>query len=129
MNATLWPALLIPFLLVVLLAGGGCSSKWTGSVGAVLGKSNQDGRVFVRDVPPDMPAYKAGIREGDELVAIDGKPVGPMSPEDVHQLLQGDVGTNVTLTVMRGSERREVKVERGPLLSGSAGPRPRLEKK
>jgi C-terminal processing protease CtpA/Prc len=110
MNATLWPALLVPFLLVL-----GCSSKWTGSVGAVLGKGNQDGRVFVRDVPADMPAYKAGIRQGDELIAIDGKPVGPMSPEQVHQLLQGEVGSSVTLTVLRGKERREVKVERGPL--------------
>jgi S1-C subfamily serine protease len=94
----------------------GCASNWKGSVGAVLGKDNRTGRVFVRDAPPGMPAERAGIRPDDEITAIDDVPVGKMTPEQVHEKLAGDVGTKVKLTVLHaGDAPRDVLVERGPL--------------
>ena len=127
-NATAWfrrslgsrlAARAISLLLFLVLAGSGavigCASTWTGSVGAVLGKGKIDGRVFVRDAPPDMAAAKAGVRIGDELVAVDGTPVVAMSPADMHRVLAGPVGSKVKLTVDRGGEKLELTVERGPL--------------
>jgi S1-C subfamily serine protease len=101
-------------LAILVAVGGGCAT-WTGSVGAVLAKDNATGRVFVRDVPPGMGAARAGLAAGDELVAIEGKPVVKMTPEEIHEALAGKVGTKVKVTVMRGGSTVEYVVERGPL--------------
>jgi C-terminal processing protease CtpA/Prc len=109
---------LLRFLLAILVTSGavGCASGWKGSVGAVLGKDNQTGRVFVRDAPPGMPADRAGIHPDDEITAIDGAPVQKMTAQELHERLAGDVGSKVRLTVRKpGAEAREVVVERGPL--------------
>src|SRR5262249_42261910 len=45
-----------------------------GSVGWVPQQPNT-----VTDLEPGMPAEKAGIREGDEIVALDGKPVAAIA--------------------------------------------------
>ncbi len=103
-------------VLLVIAAAIGCAPTWRGSVGAVLGKDNRTGRVFVRDAPPGMPAERAGIRPDDELTAIDDAPVGKMTPEQVHEKLAGDVGSKVKLTVRRAGEAsKDVVLERGPL--------------
>ena len=108
--------------LVVALLCAGCGGAWDGSVGAILGKDNRSGRLFVREAPPGLGAAQAGIQTGDELTRIDGKPVASMSPDDVHRALAGKVGTKVSLTVTRAGEERTVLVERGPLQSGAASP-------
>jgi predicted metalloprotease with PDZ domain len=114
---------LLLVLLAILVTSGatGCASTWKGSVGAVLGKDNRTGRVFVRDAPPGMPADRAGIHPDDEITAIDGAPVQKMSAQDLHDKLSGDVGSKVTLTVRKpGAEARDVVVERGPLRGETA---------
>ena len=108
--------LLVATACAVTAPSIGCASSWKGSVGAVLGKDNRTGRVFVRDAPAGMPAERAGIRPEDEITAIDDVPVGKMTPEQVHEKLAGDVGSKVKLTVLRpGDAPRDVLVERGPL--------------
>jgi carboxyl-terminal processing protease len=81
----------------------------------VFAKDNRAGRVFVREVPPDMGAARAGLQEGDEVTAIDGRSVRSMSPDEVHRALAGKVGSSVTLTVVRDGVPREIRIERGPL--------------
>ncbi len=61
-----------------------------------------------------MAGYRGGLREGDELVAIDEKPVDRMPPAEVAHTLRGLVGTKVNLVVIRGSDRLNIRVERGP---------------
>jgi C-terminal processing protease CtpA/Prc len=113
-TAYVWGGLLL--LSMWLLVGGGCGSSWKGSVGAVFGKDNRTGRVFVREVPADMAAARAGVQADDELLAIDGSPVVTMSAAEVHEKLAGDVGTKVTLKLRHpGSEPRDMVIERGPL--------------
>jgi len=110
-NATGWREV---FVLALALVAA-CGSSWNGSVGAVLGKDNADGRVYVRDVPPDMAAAKAGVQVGDELVMVDGAPVRAMSPDNIHKALAGKVGTRVKVTLLRNGQTLELVVERGPL--------------
>jgi len=38
-------------------------------------RSSQESGVIVSAVTPDSPAQRAGLREGDVIVALDGKPV------------------------------------------------------
>jgi C-terminal processing protease CtpA/Prc len=115
-----WASLAVVLTVTGLLFSAACGGAWDGSVGAILGKDNRTGRLFVRDAPPGLGAAQAGIQAGDELTQIDGKPVASMSADDVHRALAGKVGTKVSLTVTHAGEPRTVLVERGPLQSASA---------
>lgn len=52
----------------------------------------------------NSPAMAAGIQAGDRIVAIDGKTTRGMTVEDASQLIQGEVGSPVTLRIERGTE-------------------------
>jgi carboxyl-terminal processing protease len=104
--------------LTLLLLAAACAQRWSGSVGAVLGKNNRDGRLYVREVPADMGAAKVGIQAGDEVTAIDGKAVSSMTPDEVHAALAGAVGSKVKLTVVRDGQALTFEIERGPLRGG-----------
>ncbi len=49
----------------------------------------------------DTPAYKAGIKAGDQIIAIEGKPTKNMTLMDTVRKLRGKKGTKVTITIMR----------------------------
>ncbi len=60
-------------------------------------------------VEENSPAKRAGLRDGDIIVALEGKPVAGI--DDLHRLLT-DVrpGTNSSLTVLRYTEKLEIRV-------------------
>jgi serine protease Do len=65
---------------------------------------------FVVRALPDGPGAKAGLKQGDVVLAVNGRPV--RGPDDVIQMVQvTPVGESVALTVLRDGKRREVKVE------------------
>jgi len=47
------------------------------------------------------PSYKAGIRPGDVIAAINGKSAEKMTSQDVANLLKGPKGTHVQVTMVR----------------------------
>ncbi|MCX7965870.1 MAG: S41 family peptidase [Syntrophorhabdaceae bacterium] len=49
----------------------------------------------------DTPAYKAGLKSGDNIIKIDGKITKNMSLVDVVKMIRGQKGKPVTLTIMR----------------------------
>jgi C-terminal processing protease CtpA/Prc len=119
-NATVWPVYVRGakrLALVLAFVAVACAHS-NGSVGAILGKDNRDGRLYVREVPPDMGAAKVGLQPGDEVTAIAGKPVSSMTPEEVHAALAGAVGSKVTLTISRDGQSLTFEIERGPLHPG-----------
>jgi carboxyl-terminal processing protease len=68
----------------------------------------------VADVLPETPAERAGIREGDVIVAVDGESIAGV-PSDVSTArIQGPKGTEVELGLVPagGGKRRELVVER-----------------
>jgi carboxyl-terminal processing protease len=53
---------------------------------------------------PDSPAERAGVLEGDILLAVDGEPItSETTVDDVRAWLHGEVGTSVTITLSRPS--------------------------
>jgi S1-C subfamily serine protease len=65
--------------------------------------------VIVASVTNGSPAQKAGLREGDVIIAMDGKPVAGV--DDLHRLLtDARVGAVSALTVLRHTEKLELKV-------------------
>lgn len=47
------------------------------------------------------PAYKAGIRPGDVLIKVDGKPCDGLTTSEVADMLKGPKGTPVVITIAR----------------------------
>jgi len=74
-----------------------------------VGLDERDG-LLVRDVEDGSPAAKAGIAEGDLIVAAAGKPV--TSADDLFEAM-GSVAADAALplTVLRGAEERSVTIE------------------
>src|SRR6202790_3532369 len=69
----------------------------------------QETGVVVISVTAGSPGLRAGLREGDVIVALDGKPVAGV--DDLHRLLTDTrVGVSSSLTVLRWTERSELPV-------------------
>ena len=68
-------------------------------VGMQVGPRNN--KVIVIAPFVGTPAYRAGIRPGDIIIAVDGKPTDNMNTSDVAELLKGPKGTNVKITILR----------------------------
>jgi S1-C subfamily serine protease len=69
----------------------------------------QDSGVVVMSVTNRGPAQNAGLREGDVIIALDGKPVAGV--DDLHRLLtDARVGVSNPLTVLRHTEKLELSV-------------------
>jgi len=56
----------------------------------------------VTDVFEDGPADRAGMRRGDEIVAVDGVGLEASNPQETSVKLRGDEGTSVRLGIRRG---------------------------
>ena len=65
--------------------------------------------VMASAVEPNSPAAAAGLREGDIIVALDGRPTPRV--ESLHTLLTADrIGRQVELRVLRGVERHTLAI-------------------
>lgn len=80
-------------------------------------------RLIIRHVAPYSPAYYAGIRSGDQIVAVDGQPVDGKGLNDVAASIRGEVGTTVKLRLSRDGQSREVSLTRVEPVSEHEGPR------
>lgn len=88
-----------------------------GGVGAVL-ELNENGEIILLPIEGN-PAELAGILEGDILIAVDGQQIDQgMSIEEVANLVRGEEGTKVTLTVLHpnATEPEEVTMVRAAIL-------------
>ncbi len=65
--------------------------------------------VIVAAVTPGGPAQRAGVREGDVIIALDHKPIAGV--DDLHRLLtDAHVGMSSKLTVLRRTEKLDLYV-------------------
>ena len=91
----------------------------------------RDGFLMVIAPIAGTPADSAGVKPGDRITSIDGKPTVGWTMEEAQQRMRGPSGSVVKLTLERGTEettvtlkRREIvfhPVQRSALLPGSVG--------
>jgi carboxyl-terminal processing protease len=67
-------------------------------------------RVYILSVNPDGPPYRAGLRYGDAVVAVDGQNAEDKSTEEIMDRVRGEKGEFVTLTVERAGAPRPITV-------------------
>jgi carboxyl-terminal processing protease len=58
------------------------------------------------------PAWKAGLEPGDVITKVDGHSMYGLTPDEVGAKLRGGPWTVVTLTVARGDDEHELKLQR-----------------
>lgn len=66
------------------------------------------------------PAQEAGIQVNDLLIAVEDQDVREMTADQVRELIRGEAGTKVSLTVMRQGEHQTLAVERRRIESAVA---------
>jgi S1-C subfamily serine protease len=65
--------------------------------------------VVVLGVEENSPAKRAGLREGDIIIALEGHPVAGV--DDLHRVLTDvRVGMSSSLTVLRWTEKLELEI-------------------
>ena len=73
-------------------------------------------KLTVIEAIENSPALKAGIKAGDEIVAIDGKPTSQMKVEDASKLIRGKAGSKLTLRLARvGQSAFDVNLTRASI--------------
>jgi len=77
-----------------------------------------DNQLTVISPIEDTPAYQAGIKAGDNIMQIDGEPTKSMNLDDAVNILRGEKGTLVTLTIQREKfdELFEVEIIRDTIM-------------
>jgi carboxyl-terminal processing protease len=65
----------------------------------------EEGLIKVVSPIDDTPAEKAGIKSGDFIVSLDGKPVREMSLNDAIDQMRGEPGTDIELSIRRKGEK------------------------
>lgn len=83
-----------------------------GGVGAMIGVVNK--KVVVTQPYEGFPAFRNGIKVGDEIIAIDGKNVQGKRTAEVSALLKGQPKTEVQITIRRYGKKGDfiIKVTR-----------------
>ncbi len=75
----------------------------------------------VLDVFPGTPAARAGLKNGDVIIAVDGTSLVGRSSQQATELITGVQGTRVTLTVVSAGRRRVITLRRANVLVTTGG--------
>lgn len=79
-----------------------------GGIGITLQVEGEE--AVVASVQEDGPAERAGIRAGDRLVAVNGKPVGGSQLREIVREVRGPIGEGVDLRIRRQAEQRDLDI-------------------
>jgi len=74
-----------------------------GGIGVTIGI--RDGKVTVIYPMEGYSAFKQGIRAGDRILEVDGRPVTGMKLDSVRALVRGEPGTEVRIKIERDEEK------------------------
>jgi len=82
-----------------------------GGVGIQISTDRQSGQLVVISPMVGTPAYKAGVMAGDTIAKIDGKSTENMRLSEAVELIQGDKGQEITLTVIHEGSKEPVDLK------------------
>lgn len=75
--------------------------KTYGGIGAIIYKPDTESNVIINEPYAGSPAANAGLRCGDEIVAIDGKTVRGLKADEATSRMKGNPGTTVVFGVKK----------------------------
>src|SRR5699024_11586429 len=74
-------------------------------IGAELMQDDQS--IIISSPMKGSPAEDAGLQSGDKIIEIDEESTQDFTTQDAVKRIRGEKGTDVTLTIQRGSEDRK----------------------
>ena len=108
------PANVAKSVAQALIAHGEVPRSWYGMSLKSIKKSGFDKGVLINSVVDDSPIAKAGLKAGDVITAIDGKPVTVRFPEEIPPLLKDladrPIGGGVKVTYERAGKSAETTI-------------------
>ena len=84
-----------------------------GGIGAELRSENN--HVIISNTREGTPAQRIGLQENDVILKVNGEDMEGKSISYVVSKVRGEVGTDVTLTIQRGTQELEVKITRAKI--------------
>ena len=79
----------------------------------IAGWAPKEEKLTITDIQPNMPAEKAGLEEGDEILALDGKPLPALAA--MVETLEVSKDKPIALTVLRNGQPKTFNLQ--PVLS------------
>ncbi|MGC8594836.1 MAG: S41 family peptidase [Candidatus Kryptoniota bacterium] len=79
-----------------------------GGVGISIGLSN--GKIIITGVFDGYSAQRQGLRIGDQILKVDGKDVSKMKLDEVSNMVRGEPGTQIRMTIRREGETNPFEV-------------------
>ena len=76
---------------------------------------------IITSVFKDSPAEKAGVLAGDVIKAVDGIDLSGKTTDDIKDLVTGESGTKVVLSVERQGQEMDIPIIRGEILATISG--------
>lgn len=80
------------------------------SLGIILGRAETS--YFIRKVYPGAPSEKMGLKKGDLVLEVNGQSISGLLPGRVGELLRGEVGQKIKLSIERDGQKKEIVVYR-----------------
>lgn len=81
-------------------------------IGIYMTADKKSDKVKVLSPIKDSPAEKAGIEPGDIIVSVNGKTYNSSEMSTMTNDIKGEEGTEVEITILRGTETKEFKIKR-----------------
>ena len=80
-----------------------------GGVGIIVSQENN--KLIVVSPIEDTPAFTAGVKAGDEIIAVDGKELAKIKNTDAVDFMRGEPGSTLRLTVRREGTKDPINFE------------------
>ena len=82
-------------------------------IGAEIKFDEKMENVFIGRVFENSPAEKAGLKENDQLLKVNGESIKGKNLSDIADIVKGEDNTKVTITILRENEERDFTITRG----------------
>lgn len=79
-----------------------------GGIGALISQTKEN-EICIAEPYEGMPADKGGLKAGDVIKEIDGTKLKGKTVSDVSELLKGQPGTSVKITLKRYNEKKQIE--------------------
>ena len=73
-------------------------------IGVSVLSNSLENTILITGTEPDSPARSAGLQPNDYIIAVDGELVSEIGTSAAVNKIKGEIGTEVSVTVRRGSE-------------------------
>lgn len=81
-------------------------------VGIVIDAATKTGEFIVQRVFEDSPAFAAGIKVGDKIIAVNNEDIETLPVDKVISMIRGEPDTQVNLTLSRGTNKINLQLMR-----------------